>query len=186
MPIEGRNLQEAARRFCRYLNRLLARIITQTRLIPITVGQDVQIAFRQQGQVVEAPLKTAFGRLNLYIGQLCGSTVTKRKHRLFTASYRYALTPEGVQEPIWRWEYVRKWPDDNEYWCRHHLQGDVLVNIHGQPLSLNDIHLPTGYTSIEEVIRFCIVDLEVKPLSEAWHEILEQSYREFKDVFTHR
>jgi hypothetical protein len=40
--------------------------------------------------------------------------------------------------------------------------------------------------TIEEVLRFCIVDLGVPPISRRWHEILEESYQRFKDDFAPR
>jgi hypothetical protein len=36
------------------------------------------------------------------------------------------------------------------------------------------------------VIRFCIIDLGVSPLSSGWHEVLEDSYRLFKTKFAPR
>jgi hypothetical protein len=45
---------------------------------------------------------------------------------------------------------------------------------------LNDLHLPTGFTTIEDVLRFCIVDLAVAPLSPEWDQVLNESYQTFK------
>ena len=42
---------------------------------------------------------------------------------------------------------------------------------------LNELHLPTGWVPIEEVLRFCIDDLGVRPLSPGWHETLAASAR---------
>ena len=50
-------------------------------------------------------------------------------------------------------------------------------------LTMDDLHLPTGYVPFEEILRFCIVDLGVKPLSENWNEILTESYRQFQAEF---
>jgi len=51
-------------------------------------------------------------------------------------------------------------------------------------VSLNDLHLPTGWVTIEEVIRFCIVDLGV-PTNPAhdWDAVLEASYQTFRTDF---
>jgi endoglycosylceramidase len=46
------------------------------------------------------------------------------------------------------------------------------------------LHLPTGFVALEDVLRFCIVDLGVNPLSDGWHDVLEESYRLFKTEFT--
>lgn len=119
----------------------------------------------------------------MYIGQVCESVLTAPgRHRLVTVKYTYTLTPEGMDEPLWRWEYVRdQAPDDR--WCRHHLQGEVPLTIGRASVSLNDLHLPTGYVTVEEILRFCITDLRVRPLSGDWHRLLEESHRLFKTEF---
>jgi hypothetical protein len=182
MPIEGKSLEAVSRKFCDNLNRLLAKTISQQRLVALTLpGRGVNIAFRQSGIADTAKLKTHFGEMELFIGLLCGAAQIKRnRFRPFVSEYRYTLTPKGSADPLCRWEYVRKWPRDTDRWCRHHVQGDIPVSIGGQTISLNDLHLPTGYVTLEEIIRFCLVDLGVKPLSPDWHAILEKSYRQFK------
>jgi hypothetical protein len=42
-------------------------------------------------------------------------------------------------------------------------------------VTLNDLHLPTGWVPVEEVLRFCIVDLGVRPLGRDWNEVLRES-----------
>lgn len=116
--------------------------------------------------------------MGLYIGQLCDSVETKDGRQFTTAKYRYTLTPEGTDEPLLRWEYDRV---TEGAWCRHHLQGTVPVAFgRGASPVLNELHLPTGYVTIEEILRFCIVDLEVRPLSADWDAILTESYERFK------
>ena len=188
MPIvEGRTPWEACRAFCDDLNRLLATTVTQTRLVPVPYDHRIVVAFRRQGgRPAAARLSTRFGPMALYIGQRYEAVpVADDRQRLITAEYRYTLTPGKLDEatqrdPLLRWEYVRDVPDDAT-WCRHHLQGPVRLQIGKAKLSLNDLHLPTGYVTIEEVLRFCIADLGVKPLSRQWHRLLEESYQRFKD-----
>jgi hypothetical protein len=114
-------------------------------------------------------------------GQRCEAVPDGRKQRLVTADYRYALAHGDATEPIWRWEYLKRRPSLDDRWCRHHVQGDIPVRMGNNDVSMNDLHLPTGYVTIEEIIRFCIVDLEVKPLSDDWDRILDESYQQFKD-----
>ncbi len=182
MPIMGRTLREAARTFCDELNRVLAKTVTQTRLVEFGLrgAPTTTVTFRQAGGPIQAPLRTRFGPMGLYVGQLCGSVLTPdRQHRLITVQYRYTLTPEGTGEPLFRWEYIRE-PKPGEPWCRHHLQGTVPIHIGKQTVPLNDWHLPTGYVPIEEVLRFCIVDLGVEPLAADWDRTLRDSYDRFK------
>jgi hypothetical protein len=54
----------------------------------------------------------------------------------------------------------------------------------GDGIDMNHFHLPTGFVAVEEVLRFCIHDLGLRPLSTGWHEVLEESYRLFKTDFT--
>ncbi len=184
MPIRGQTLHKAAQTFCKHANRILNRSVTKGRLIVIDVPPRVQIAFRQAGLPVEVPLQTRFGPIGLYLGQVCDSVVGRDGfHTLRTIEYRYTLTPEGAPEPLLRWEYTKFPPPDVE-WCRHHLQGrPVQLNIHRYEVGLNEIHLPTGYVTFEDVLRFCIVDLGVRPLHPDWSTILRRSYERFRAEF---
>lgn len=126
--------------------------------------------------------------MGLYVGQLCDAVVdTQNIHTLRTTSYRYALLPEGHTEPLMRWEYVRSPANDAEY-CRHHFQGPVRLGIsdrEGIEANLQRRHLPTGWVTLEEVIRFWIVDLGVPPLTDEWSQILRDSYERFRTDFSH-
>ena len=90
--------------------------------------------------------------------------------------YQYTVAPLGSDDPLFRWEFVR-FPSSGSFWCRNHLQGPINIGVGGRMVNLNDWHLPTGWVSIEEIIRFCIVDLGVPPLdtnvdadgSPGWH-----------------
>jgi hypothetical protein len=182
MPIEGRSLETVSQEFCDQLNHLLARTICERHLVLIRLGTRLTISFRGgTGYPEQATLNTRFGEIGLYIGLICDATKIKRRlFRLSVSSYKYSLTPIGSSDPLCRWEYLKQWPKEHDRWCRHHLQGDIPVSIADRNVSLNDLHLPTGYVTIEDIIRFCIVDLSVDPLSDNWHEILEASYRQFK------
>jgi hypothetical protein len=192
VPITGRTLEEASAKFREHLNGVLARTVTPTPLIMFEAERSrgarlgIQLTFRRGGLPIEAPLNTKFGRVSLYLGQTCESTVGEdRLHRLRTVSYRYTLRPDDATEPLFRWEY-EKTLDASARYCRHHLQGDIALEFGGIRVPLDDLHLPTGFVTIEEVLRFCIVDLEVPPPSEEWHTILTDSYELFKGDFAPR
>lgn len=190
MPIQGGTLGHAAAQFRDHLNRLLARTITASPLVLVAVSDlprpRVQLAFRQGGQAVEVPLRSRrCGRLWLWLGQTCESTVQERQHRLRTVAYRYTLRADGGREPLFRWEYEKELAPPARY-CRHHIQGDIPLRIGRMRTSLNDLHVPTGFVTIEEVIRFCMVDLKVPSLSKDWHYVLVNSYQEFKTKFAPR
>lgn len=186
MPIQGRTLHEAAQTFCDHINGVLSKTITQTRVVAFGVrgSPRIEVTLRQAGQPIKARLNTRFGPIGFYIGQVCESVLTpNRQHELRTVKYTYTLTPEGVEEPLLRWEYVRS-PGPEDLWCRHHLQGPIEFRINRYAAILNDMHLPTGYVPFEEVLRFCTVDLEVSPLSDDWDQTLKDSYERFKAEFT--
>lgn len=186
MAFEGRTLREANQSFKDHLNQLLAHTITQTPLVAMIEPRSslATIGFRQGGVPGSALLRTRFGMMELYLGQVCdGVDAERRRVGLRTIKYQYKLTPAGTTEPLIRWEYDR-FPTGQGLWCRHHIQGPIPVSFGvGGPVSLNDLHLPTGQILIEEVIRFCIVDLGVQPLDSsfrddglpAWHHRLLES-----------
>jgi hypothetical protein len=86
--------------------------------------------------------------------------------RLRVIDYQYTITPLGADDPLFRWEFVR-FPSSGSFWCRNHLQGPIDIGVGGRTVNLNDWHLPTGWVPLEEIIRFCIVDLGVPPLDTA-------------------
>lgn len=137
-------------------------------------------------------LSSRFGPIELSLQQRLGS-VEGQNHRirLQVIAYRYAITPVGADDPLFRWEFVRL-PSSGSLWCRHHLQGPISIGVGTQrSVNLNDWHLPTGWVPIEEIIRFCIVDLGVPPLDTSidaddipgWHERLTASYQQSASSF---
>ena len=53
--------------------------------------------------------------------------------------------------------------------------GQLCDGIGRHAVSLNDLHLPTGYVAVEEILRFCIADLGVRLRSREWDRILLDS-----------
>lgn len=189
MPITGKTHIEVARIFARHVNSVVARTVTQARVVAFVGGgrsrtaPEIQIAFRQGAAATRAMIQTRFGRMGLYVGQVCEAVpVEKGLLRLRTLQYKYTISCEQSHDPIFRWEYVRQ-PEPGEQWCRHHLQGPVPLLFNDVGVSMNELHLPTGYVPFEEVLRFCIVDLKVKPLTDSWDEVLTESYEDFRGDF---
>ena len=186
MPIEGKSLGEVVNRLRDHLNLLLARTVTRTPLVRFTTDpvdrspSTMQIAFRQNALPVHAPLNTRFGPMGLFIGQVCESVVEDDVHRLRTLSYKYTLTPDGADEPLLRWEYVKQLPAPDSRWCRHHLQGPMEFTLGDGTQLLKKIKLPTGYIAIEDVIRFFIHDLGASPTEPNWDDTLERNYDTFR------
>lgn len=186
MPFEGRTPREASQACKESLNRLLSHTITHRPLIVMIDRRSevIKINFRQDGLVTTTRLQTRYGPMELFVGQTYDTVDGQHeRERLRLIEYRYTLTPAGFDDPLFRWEFVRA-PSSGSFWCRNHLQGPISVNVGGRSVNLNDWHLPTGWVPIEEIIRFCIVDLGVSPLDTSvdanvvpgWHTRLTESH----------
>ena len=190
MPITGKTLAAAVSDFCDALNRLFNTTVTHQRLTAVEVGSHFVLSFRDPaggrfGKPMAVPLG-ASGSYGLAVAQHCDSVVDGSQHILRTLRYRYALylpSPEPDPEPVLRWEYEKYRKDNVGLWCRHHLQGTVPIDLGQGPRTLNSYHLPTGYVTIEEVLRFLIVELGVPPLNGDWDATLDASYDAFKKKY---
>lgn len=182
MPFEGRTLREVTQAHRESLNRLLAHTITRVPLIAVLDQQNDQsgISFRRGGRVSTAPIMSKYGPIELSLQQKFDTIEGEiDRVQLRVLEYQYMITPIGSDDPLLRWEFVR-FPSSGSFWCRNHLQGPIPVAIGGRSVSLNDWHLPTGWVPVEEIIRFCIVDLGVPPLDQSvdadgipeWHDRL--------------
>jgi len=186
MQIEGRTLREASHAYRENLNRLLVHTMTRTPLIAVNErnADVVRISFRRGGFSSTTTLASRYGPINLYLRQTLDAIEGQRERiRLRVIDYQYTITPLGADDPLFRWEFVR-FPSSGSFWCRHHLQGPITINVGASnSVNLNDWHLPTGWVPIEEVIRFCIIDLGVPPLDTSvdvdgvpgWHARLLES-----------
>ena len=65
MPIDGRSVEAVSQQFCDKLNRLLAKTISERRLVTLRLGERVQIAFRKSGITDPAILQTKFGAMGV-------------------------------------------------------------------------------------------------------------------------
>jgi hypothetical protein len=203
MAIIGRSLEDAARKFTDYLNGILCKTLTETRLqmTPVKGQSCVNIGFRQAGHPEEACFNSDYGWLSLSLSQNCGSRIEDGVHALRTMGYWYYLYASDGNS-LMRWEFHREYPTranwaqnrgkpekewvEPKYYARHHIQGDIPLALNGNPVPLNDLHTPTGYVPIEDIIRFCIEDLGARfaDRPKNWHQILVESYGKFCTEFT--
>ncbi|GAC1436248.1 MAG: hypothetical protein NVS1B11_20300 [Terriglobales bacterium] len=134
-----------------------------------------QITFRQGQMPIAAPVAPD---LFLYIGQtLQVIQQSDKSWKLRTGAYRYRIQgSQGLEdEDCLRWEYVGREKRENKY-CRHHLhlQGAYTLGPR-RTIPLSKVHIPTGWVTVEEIVRFLITELNVKPKEEAWEECLRES-----------
>jgi hypothetical protein len=179
MLMQGRSLGHASRLLTDHLNRILNSTITHKRLslfLP-ALADEAQINFREHGSASFAMLRTDYGPMELDLRQTCDVVGDEETGLLTlrTLSYRYTITPEGNPEPLLRWEFVRFPASSDATWCQHHFQGPIRLGIHnreGEEAHLNRWHLPTSGIAIEDVLRFCITDLGVRPTGDNWNQQL--------------
>src|SRR5262249_13743469 len=90
----------------------------------------------------------------------------KEGYELRTLQYAYRIqrTPSIQDEAEVRFEYVSRELDPSASWCRHHIQFHRESRSGSPDFSLSKLHIPTGWVTIENVIRFLIADLGVPPL----------------------
>jgi hypothetical protein len=187
VPIEGRSPRECAERFRRHVAELLANTIAPA--VPLLVYEGAReatfgVSFRQGNKPTALPLKTRHGKLFLHLAQLVEAEKLDKKYRLKTLAYWYRLQASaGLRETdaLLRWEYDHSHDPRRPGPPRHHLQAAAEVRWGAQALDLNRLHTPSGWLTIEELLRFLIVELGVAPASADWPRVLADS----EDVFFH-
>ncbi len=151
MSIRLRSLGAASRHFINHLNHAISMTVTRKPLTLAVEGNEANIRFRNGSEGSSATIQTRFGRMELYLGHVCISEIgSDGNHLLKTMQYRYMLTPDGHFEPQIRWEYVG-YPIDDDMHCRHYLQGPIPLNLsdeQNRQVTLNDLHLPTGWVPV--------------------------------------
>ncbi len=190
MAIEGRSPRECAEQFRTHIATLLSRTIAPP--VPLLLygversgGTRFRVSFRQGETPTTIPLDTRYGRLFFHLTQLVEADKTgKHCYRLETRAYWYRLQATGgLQDPaLLRWEYDRANDPRHPGPPRHHLHAPAAVTWGAYALDLDKIHTPSGWVTIEELIRFLIVELGVAPVSPTWPKVVAES----EDVFFQR
>lgn len=185
MPIIKRTPRECFNVFAEHLRGLVAATVT-TRypLQMVPTDRKMTLSF-YEGQPIAVPIDTAYGRLYFYLGQALEAVDDPNGYRLKTRQYWYRiqLDEQLKSQAVMRWEYDATIAVD--HYARHHAQLSTAVELGDATLDLNKAHLPTGWVTIEEVIRFLIVDLGmVPPCGDDWPTVVSESERKFYEDFT--
>ncbi|MCW2995219.1 MAG: hypothetical protein JWQ18_2714 [Conexibacter sp.] len=185
MPIIERTPRKCFDVFTGHLRALVAATVTARHPIgEIPTQTRLQVGFREDVPIA-VPVDTDFGRLHFYLGQALEAIEESGRYRLTTQQYWYRLQHGASlrEQAVIRWEYEATMGRSRH--ARHHAQLRADLDIGDGTLDLNRAHLPTGWVTIEEVIRFLIVDLGmVPPCGDRWPDVLEQSERAFFEDFT--
>jgi hypothetical protein len=89
--------------------------------------------------------------------------------KVSTRGYRYQLTDDAEREiGAWHWHPARR--------SRHREP-----HLHVTGGRLHGCHLPTGRTSLEEIIRLLLAELAVEPLRHDWVQVLEATEAAFRE-----
>lgn len=96
-----------------------------------------------------------------------------------TVEYVYELGDHsGDLIAAWHWHPTTKGSDDEAHWPHIHAYGTRGT------LALHKLHLPTGRVSLEVVVRFLIMDLDVIPRRNDWSAILDRHEERFRQMRT--
>ena len=188
MPITGRKRGECFRYFRKHLGDLVAATLTKTHQLHYDSKDDLRTLCFREGDQITIPLKTKEnGTLHFSLAQSLEEVREKGKYVLMTRQYWYRVqkNPGLKEHAILRWEYdPKQHPPKDKSSCMHHLHLDAeFLGRH-----LNEIHVPTGWVLIEDVIRFLITELGVQPPcgSQNWPGLLHRSAKRFFREFCPR
>lgn len=175
---------EVFRKFRDHISALLNQTITDAPL-SLTHRKDrpfAQFAFRDEADfAIAAPLFS--GGLFLAVSQqLQVEQQANKSWRLRTLTYSYHLLEDSNRDSRWliRWEYVSHLQRRNEH-PRHHVHIATTINTAAGKMDFDKLHLSTGWVTIEEVIRFLIAEVGIRPKIEDWDERLLKSEELFRE-----
>jgi hypothetical protein len=187
VALEGKSPGECFDTFTVHISGLLVAVLSErAQLVTTTVGRNAAtLSFpRLPGTVA---LDTRVGKLRLSIIQELRAVPFVReggaatRFRLETHRYWYHLSRPVDRasslkpDPFMRWEYAKRHGANDEP-CRNHLHIHSGIEIDGIRLDLKKTHLPTGWVTIEELLRFLITDLGVAPAcGDDWPKKLHES-----------
>lgn len=193
MPIEGgkpRDVFDAFRDHIADLFRATLPVPPSIQLRwhgqPDSVRAALEFVRRDDGVAACLLLRTTgYGSLYLAVRQSLLAELDGDKYILKTAGYSYRLLDEDypTAKALIRWEYVGDRAAPHAY-CRHHVQTRSKVPVQDVYLDFDRLHTPTGWVTIEEVIRFVIHDLGARRARDDWPKALERSEQQFYEIFT--
>lgn len=188
MPgLTGRNPDEVFGKFTNHLGRLLNRTITDAPLSYLVVNEKdnrAYISFRRHATQIAAPLLSH--GLYLFLGQVITVVQEGPEWRLKTLQYRYWVQGDDDDNSdswYFRFEYTSPTlkPMTNP---RHHLHVPCTLRCGGANMELKQLHIPTGWVTVEEIIRFLVHEIGVRCKARTWDRILLESEEQFREWTT--
>ena len=161
--LRGSSPGEVFQTFRNHVNSLLHRTICEIGL----KGNQGYISFRQADSAIAAKLRS--GGWYLYLGQTLGAVKeAHRTWRLRTLSYSYRIQrgPRQDEPYLFRFEYESREMVERLHPRRHlHVPVKLPVPNTRREINLDKVHVPTGWVTIEELLRFLIRGLGVRSRS---------------------
>jgi hypothetical protein len=157
-----------------YLNGVLNRTVSDSRLsVEPIAGYPDAFELTRIVNGDDVPLELDGTAAHLYVRQV----IVVADGRCRTESYSYRLqAEESPKSWLIRWEYTRE-PSRADYsYPRAHLHVNGSFS-DGAPAGR--LHIPTERLSLELVVRHLITDWDVKPRSDDWEAILDESAEGF-------
>ena len=183
MPFEAASPEAAVRKFQKHLNRVLNTVLTEYRLEFWKGSGDLFYLSFLTNHDEPVAVKLRKRPWHLFLSQTLGvKAVGRGRFELVTAAYAYRIQPSSTidEEPFVRFEFVGPAADPDFAYCRNHVQ--FHRDYHGtvQPFSPYKFHIPTGWVTVESVIRFAVTDLKVPPYVQNWRQVLNDSEKQFR------
>jgi hypothetical protein len=152
------------------LNGVLNRTVSDSRLsVAAIAGCSDVFELTRVVNEDKAPLELDGVSLCLFVKHV----VAIEDGRCRTDSYSYRLQSDGWPKSwLIRWEYVRDPPRGDYAYPPAHVHVNATF-ADGTPVG--HLHVPTGRVSLELVLRHLITDWNVKPRTEDWGDILDQT-----------
>ena len=185
MALVAKTPREAFHIFRDHINHTLNTVLTDYRLQLDILNKKQGPAFlhfkSRNNERIAVPISSPW---YLYLGQVLQTAPERNSYRLLTVQYAYRVqrTSPISDEADVRFEYLspRLAATDNQY-CSNHVQFHRDYQDVRDGFSPNKLHIPTGWVTIENVIRFLIADLDVKPRISTWDEELRKSEKQFRE-----
>lgn len=184
--LKGSTPAEAFTKFRDHLNLLLNNTVCDAPLIVITSKEHrnrAYVSFRQGGSPTAARLRS--GGWYLYLGQNLEVVQEQDKRwRLRTLAYSYRIQRgPGENDPwVFRFEYISRELQSFPH-PRHHLHLPATLHVPGtiREIDLAKVHVPTGWVTVEELVRFLIHGLKVKSRKTNWDKLCRESEEKFRE-----
>lgn len=170
----GKNPNQVFKLFLNHISKVVNSTVTDAPISLVVSGASAQISFGKSEAPQAVPLRTK--PWFLYLGQrLAAVQEDDGTWQVKTLQYSYRIQAGPSFDDPWyfRFEYVSREVRKTDH-PRHHLHIPFVLRCEEKYVDLARTHLPTGWITTEELIRFLIDGLRVKPKRKDWDRFLQQ------------